>query len=333
MAKIPTLDQLSTYADIVGALGRSSRQCVWYKPRSEERCTVELVAEDIELVFKLMGRARQLTCPDRALAALTHAVRKYCCDSYHRDVVKNSRLDQKLARKWYLEMREAGLISDTAVKAESNGFSNDSIDMFALTDLLGDLTIEEDEGPFRRHKRPPGETVASKLLQRVPKKELEASQQGKLGYIYMFSQKIFPGMVKIGYSNKNVQERLTYWSKCGHGQPCLVASFSDVRQARLVETLIHHELSSYWRREHNCMKHKCAHKEWFEIESIQAVRIARDWIDWMNKVQPYDELGDLNPQWRTMIRELVLCEVYVTSELLKDLHALREDDHFFDTLP
>jgi len=247
-------------------------------------------------------------------------------------VVENSRLDQELACKWQLDMPKHGSIIDTCIEKKNKHRSSDLVDASTLSNLLEDLTIGEDKAPFRRHKCLPNETTASKLLQRIPKKELEAHQQGKLGYIYLFTQRVFPGMVKIGYTNSDVQKRLSYWSKCGHGQPCLVQSISGVPQAKRVETLVHHELSSFWRRERYCRLHSSAHTEWFEIESARAANVVAQWVSWMNEAQPYDELGDLNMQWRSMVQTLIMNEVSVTSELLMDLYTFRTDDPYLSTI-
>lgn len=332
MAKLPSLRELPTYFAVLQQLRSTSPQCIWYKPAAKERCNVPVSFEDLKLVFEWLCKARRATDPDHSLLILAHAVRFYCCDQYHRDIVQNSGLDSQLARKWLSDLSKDAAVDQVEIKIEEGHNPSKIPHALALLNQLKDLKVEEDEAVFRPHKGRPDDNVASKLLQRISEAALNSDRKGASGFIYLFNLQVFQGMVKIGYTNDNVRKRLNYWSKCGHGQPNLIGSVPNVRYTSHVEALIHRELSSSWRRERLCKKHVCSHMEWFEIESDVALAVVEHWVAWINRAQPYNVLGDLTEQWKSMIEVLKLYEISVTSKLLLELYDLKEDDPYLSII-
>ena len=349
-------DELLSYSELVDALDSASRQCIWYKSWSGSRCDVEMSADKMDSGLNLLRAISEKNYPtnEAVLEALAYIARDACCDQFHQDMVHNLKTDQRLASKWQAEMsdypypiprtsREAQRtqIIDTKLtrqaiamcpKAEGVVENEEGLETGDLAALLEKRRKRESSSPFRKHTRLPSETLASKLLEPMPSKDVEKRQAGKLGFIYLFTQKSLEGMVKIGCTEVGVKGRLTYWSKCGHGEPNLIQSFSGVPHPKRVEMLIHFEFLESWRRERHCKTHQCSHIEWFKVDPEVAVIVAGQWVAWVKLTQPYDKIGDLKGQWRSMLQWLISWDIPITSSLLLDLHKLEVDTALADTM-
>lgn len=354
-AKVPDLDSLPTFADVINSFRSATRQCVWYVPASERKCSVEISIEDLKTVFRLAQAVRQAESADLVADTFLQIIKHICCDQYHRDLIQNSGLNQKLALKWQADFSEKGVnggpsasgpqlteIVDrkltlrsastlikrqTASETESEDGEVSSVKECALdtklSKLLSNLKISE-ASHFRPYKRLPDENVASKLKLRLSKRGLEAFRANREGNIYLFTQKIFPGMVKIGYTNDKTEKRLGDWSKCGHGYPDIVKIFEQVPCAERVELLIHFELLEFWRRERYCKGHGSSHTEWFEVPDKDAATVAARWVEWMRCARPYNDNGDLSESWKSIIEEMEIQGINIDATLLLALH---EEDH------
>lgn len=354
MAKLPDLEQLPSYTDAGKSVRRLSRQCIWFQPGTGRNCTIDITFEDMKHVFRYMREIQKAESRSLVAEALLQIIKHMCCDQLHRDLVHNSGINKKLASKWQEELfvhasdatgndrlshksnldrkstlrsASASINSKTTVNTESSGREGSHIKRLAAGDarlrtLLDKSRASETNSYFRPHVRQPDENVASKLMLRLGTKDIEARTDGKEGCIYLFTQKLFPGMVKIGYTYGRTQNRLAYWSKCGHGKPDLVRNFEQVPCARRLEVLVHFELVTFWRKERYCKQHTSTHVEWFEISTHEAERTAGLWVEWMKCAKPYDARGVLKESWRSMIQELKDQEIAVTAELLLALHNL-----------
>lgn len=330
MATCPKLEDFASYAEVVEAFGTASRQCVWYKPKPVpgSRCGVQTSCDDVKRSFKLLRALWKEACiqPGLVLEALRYVVQWACCDEYHRDMVRNKGLDEQLACNWRQEMLRhpscapQSVGTNTAIKTEHGERSEHVSVTSVLAVMLENIRERDTDFRFREMKKPPDENVASKMRDRISDKDVA------VGHIYLFTQKTLPGMVKLGYTGKKVADRLRFWSKCGHGMPDLIRSFADVAYPKRVETLIHFELLSSWRRERHCEEHKSSHIEWFEIDRETAGIVAERWVSWVKLAQPYDQVGDLTERWKSIVDVLDLQGILITSKMLLDLHDLTDED-------
>ncbi|CAN9321204.1 unnamed protein product [Alternaria alternata] len=169
------------------------------------------------------------------------------------------------------------------------------------------------------HDPTPEDTVAWKICEnlnvRNPKRDLET------GMVYMYSRKSSPGYVKIGWTARSVDERLSQWSECGY-TPIELFRAAGVPYAQRVETLTHYELIKEWRREQpckGCLKNKgksVRHQEWFEVSQEQAIWILSAWVELFKKANPYEVSGSLKSDWREFVNGMKKNHETVTSRKL-----------------
>lgn len=182
-------------------------------------------------------------------------------------------------------------------------------------------TLTSEFEPMKRTTQ----TLVSVLL-----KPLSAVRDWEFGDVYAFSRESSPGMLKIGYS-KATEKRLVDWNRTCLYSPVLQYRVRDVPHMPRVETLVHYELLSHWRRELNC-KHNpnCPrqHREWFECSVETAKDSMNNFSEWMKAAKPYDANGTLKPQWRNLIRTMVEDGRKVTSQSL--LAALQKPQQKID---
>lgn len=117
------------------------------------------------------------------------------------------------------------------------------------------------------------------------------------GYIYAYWNRTMFGAYKIGYTIRDVDERLREWeSQCKHEAERVYPPHHKtailVPYARRVEKLIHADLRKCRFVEHGC--HGChrSHWEWFMglNESLLKAKIEK-WTDWIMS-KPYKQSGD-----------------------------------------
>jgi predicted GIY-YIG superfamily endonuclease len=137
-------------------------------------------------------------------------------------------------------------------------------------------------------------TVSSALHQKATS-PLGARDQTS-GFIYLFWDKQYFGMVKIGYT-KDLTERLKSWNrdcKREHVYHSSRKSQANMSHVHRVEQLIHTELKEY-RRRRKCEGCGKMHKEWFNVAEVHAVKVARKWREWILQ-EPYAQDAD-SGQW------------------------------------
>lgn len=150
-----------------------------------------------------------------------------------------------------------------------------------------------------RIERPKG-TVASKLCQKFGKDDF------KYGRVYVFRNPSFPGFVKIGWTTKQVAERLSQWrGKCGDKSADLVHGTGILRHGQRAEKLAHAELAEDWRVLKQCDGCKLSHNEWFEVSEERATQVVKTWATFLTLANPYCEKGYLKDTWVGIVQDLV----------------------------
>lgn len=353
MVQLPRLDQLPTYSEVAERIHVREHQCMWVIPKTGERCKNNITEKEIDHTFKLVHAIRREKAVEPVPEALLQLVRHSCCNQFHRDVVRNHGVDKQLAKRWEDEIADDILQSidaaakstvDTDVVQQSHAVTSSQgqltlclkieeivaetpIDREVeeasdeITILLADMTLEDDNvSMFRLQVKLPGENVASKLLLNLSSSQIKKqASKPNGGFIYLFSQARIPGMVKIGFTYETISSRLSDWSKCGHGYPILLRGFERVPYTERVETLIHFELLTQWRRERYCKSHGTSHVEWFKVDGQEAVRVAETWVQWMKQAQPYDYRGDLRQPWVSTIQTWQQNGIGITGQMLLDM--------------
>ncbi|KAK2603656.1 hypothetical protein QQS21_004129 [Conoideocrella luteorostrata] len=245
------------------------------------------------------------------LDPLAQIAENCCCARHHRNKMFGSGLALKLAHRWANEIRETFMLS---LIKEVQHIKTEHI----LVSLASDT--------FARYQVFKGETLSSKLLSTIDK---TASTIGSL-YFYTHKMNAFSGMVKIGYSSRNVQSRLDAWAECGHGQPVVLGVFNDVRHPERVESLVHFELMECWYAQRWCKVHEKPHIEWFKVNVDKATAVARQWCKWMRDANPYDRRGCLKTSWKEHINFLVQHENPVTAEAMVQVHEIEMGSQLVD---
>ena len=116
------------------------------------------------------------------------------------------------------------------------------------------------------------------------------------GYLYVYWNQATFGVRKIGYTSKDVSERLRRWeTQCKHIAEEQYRSPSKVRNVKRLERLVHAELKDYRVKEHGC--HGCLgnHEEWFRGVGLDIIHESiAFWTEWMVEGQ-YEEVKG---EWR-----------------------------------
>ena len=131
------------------------------------------------------------------------------------------------------------------------------------------------------------------------------------GYVYLFWDKAFFGMVKIGHT-KDLAKRLKSWNaKCKHQHDYHSSVESQVVMPHVhrVEQLIHTELKGC-RLRRQCEGCGKLHKEWFEASQAHVVKVMKKWREWILQ-EPYvqdEESGEwiLKPEMFASLEQM--CE-------------------------
>lgn len=109
----------------------------------------------------------------------------------------------------------------------------------------------------------------------------------KRGFVYLFWDKEYFGMVKIGYT-KDLTKRLESWNQqCGreHIYHSSTECQVEIPHAHRVEQLVHAELKEY-RKRRQCEGCGTMHKEWFDAGQAHVVKVLRKWREWILQ-EPY----------------------------------------------
>ncbi|KAM0797511.1 hypothetical protein BDR22DRAFT_434700 [Usnea florida] len=116
------------------------------------------------------------------------------------------------------------------------------------------------------------------------------------GYLYVYWNEATFGVRKIGFTIKEVNDRLKYWeTSCRRTAKEEYRSPSKVRHAAKIERLVHADLLEYRVRELACRTCLKSHIEWFRGVNLTFIigRIEA-WSQWISE-QPYEQVGS---QWR-----------------------------------
>lgn len=116
------------------------------------------------------------------------------------------------------------------------------------------------------------------------------------GYLYVYWNEATFGVFKIGFTTKNVSDRLKDWERdCRHVAAEQYSSPCKVRHAARIEQLVHADLLDYRVREPACRTCFKSHIEWFRGLSLSFIigRIEA-WSQWVSE-GPYEKLDG---QWR-----------------------------------
>ncbi|EXJ84226.1 hypothetical protein A1O3_04893 [Capronia epimyces CBS 606.96] len=124
-------------------------------------------------------------------------------------------------------------------------------------------------------------------------------------------------MVKIGFTARSVQKRQDDARRtCGRITEHHYST-DWIPHAFRVEQLVHLELRDSRFKEVSC---KCGvgHEEWFHEDVGSAIRVVRSWATWMNLARPYNEAGDLLPEWAAKLKAMRRDNIPVTGQALLD---------------
>ncbi|KAI4906471.1 hypothetical protein J4E90_010545 [Alternaria incomplexa] len=140
------------------------------------------------------------------------------------------------------------------------------------------------------------------------------------GYVYLFWDKAFFGMVKIGHT-KDLAKRLKSWNaKCRHQHDYHSSMESQVVMPHVhrVEQLIHTELKGC-RLRRQCEGCGKLHKEWFEANQAHVVKVMKKWREWILQ-EPYvqdEESGEwvLKPEMFASLDQMLSSKQQSSSEL------------------
>lgn len=301
---LPEVRQFPPFNFTIELLISQSRQCIWYLPDKGRHCYVPIELTQKQQALEVLGRVSGSGFPaTSSIEELASIAENCCCAHYHYNKIYGSGLALKLAHLWHDEIQRA--LGRT------------------LRSRTPNLNVENTPaGPvpvsFARHPTLAGETLLSKLVSSI---DTGASKVGSL-YLYTHEATPFSGMVKIGYTSRNVQSRLDDWAECGHGRPRLLSAFNGLRHPERVELLVHFELAKHWYAQRWCAVHAKAHIEWFKVDVERAKAVARLWCRWMQDASPYDRRGHLKPIWKTHIDFLVEHQNPITAEAMLQIHGI-----------
>lgn len=151
---------------------------------------------------------------------------------------------------------------------------------------------EYEETPFeiiQRGESPSDHQSSHQEIKDKVLQKLDWNEQSP-GYVYVYEVEGNPGLVKIGYTTRTLEQRHGEWEfdcnrKLRMLYPLNSGQSKVVRNARRVEALVHAELA------HRKIVIYCSgclkqHIEWFEVASTEAIHIVEKWSNWMRS-RPY----------------------------------------------
>ncbi|KAI4160392.1 MAG: hypothetical protein LQ342_005803 [Letrouitia transgressa] len=134
------------------------------------------------------------------------------------------------------------------------------------------------------------------IVKNQVEKPLTKNEEQDEGEVYIYWVPGNFGLAKIGWTRKDVDDRLKGWRRqCGHLPRRIFPTeyvTKPIPHAKRVELLIHAELNGMRRRECECDKCGKSHNEWFEVSNARAIAVAEKWTAWMLK-EPYADDGKL----------------------------------------
>lgn len=132
------------------------------------------------------------------------------------------------------------------------------------------------------------------------------------GYIYIYWNRLSFGFIHIGYTTRDVDQRLQNWEdKCQHIAEEHYRSPFRIKHVARVVKLIYTEFSDYRVFVPFCHGCGATHTEWFTgLDLRLVIRRIEDWTEWIMK-EPYEKnMGYWRPKDNL---EFVLPQIYATA--------------------
>jgi hypothetical protein len=133
--------------------------------------------------------------------------------------------------------------------------------------------------------------VHHRLIQATKKR---LTDHEKAGYLYILRSREKPGLLKLGYSERDVSQR-------GKEHTCVgdftwIDTGNQVAHVKKAEELARLDLD-HLRRDWWCPKCSQTHEEWFQVDQDRAMEVTKRWTTWINEQAPYSKDGKLKPMW------------------------------------
>ncbi|KAK7985513.1 hypothetical protein PG996_005247 [Apiospora saccharicola] len=294
----------------------SNFQCIYFTKKGS-RCAA--TASDTQRAVALRADIINPASEEVDIDLLTGYIRCLCCkfkNAKHRDRIEDAELLTPLAERWKseieIELRPHEYLPRYALRSKEPNTSSGTTAGSTVSSHYTPLSV------FRPHVRDPGpeDTVSCKILEDLVKRDFET------GSLYMFGRSSSPGYVKIGWTARSVEVRLSHWAKCGY-VPNLLFHEDNVPFAQRAETLTHYELIKEWRTERRCKGPYCggkSHQEWFEVSKEEAEQVISRWARVLKEVPLYDCEGALKPQWKQYLKQVAIDGKVVTAQSLWEHH-------------
>ena len=341
MLNKPNITSFPSLSDVEQSLVNGNYTCIYYLPKEGRRCKNHPNRDDRASAFRISRSLDPATTLTLDIEALKDYARLNGCKRWHRSMLEDQGLLGPLALKWQAEIHARSTTSckleittplvgpppadvhlppsPQKVSCTPQRHHRYNLRSSPIFPEQNSTTSElNDASGFRPHLVSPSQTVATVLTKPLTPRDLQS------GILYLYTRSSSPGFVKIGLTTVSIQSRFNAWSReCGY-TPLLADSFDNVPHIYRVEQLVHFELAKHWRVEKQCQKCSRQHREWFEITTEEAVRIAGLWAEWMSLADPYGSQGMLKEVWRAEIQNLRKCGLAVTARALLDIHIARQ---------
>jgi len=288
---------------------------------------VQIKAEESSLVLELVNKliqGRSFT-----VEKLAEIAERSCCTRHHRNKIWGSGLAGSLALRWQHEtpdyMTSASSRSAQIIKVEDLSLPNSKSGHQQREPVFIGQALDHRQWPssskpaaFSKHVVIEGDTLDTALLSVI---KPSASKVGSV-YIFTYTHDAFQGMIKIGYTSRPIERRLSDWIDCGHGEPQLLSYRDHVRHPERLEFLTHFQLAEHWYTMRWCEHHRQAHIEWFKIDVSTASQVVESWSSWIQRSNPYDRRGVLKVFWQGIIEFLAAYEICITAELMLQIQEV-----------
>lgn len=335
MAPLPNASDFPLFQELQCASAIEKQKCIWHLTGEKRRCKNHLNEVDRDEAFRQRTAILRSLPHEVSMEQLREYAYLKCCKGSHRMSITKNDLIEQLARKWQQELslrpssndpdispnppviagsntaHEPELFSRTPSRTIQTRLRSYQESQVETTSTRSD-PIGSPPPAFRPRKTSKPQSVSSKLITPL-------TPASETGSIYLYTRASSPGYVKIGYS-VDVHDRLKRWRTCGY-EPVLLAAFHNIPHMKKTESLVHHQLAEFWRTEQRCKFCRSEHREWFEIDKKDAVRVAGQWAEWMKKAQPYNIQGFLKGVWVDELERLNVSGIPVTAEALLSAHS------------
>ena len=103
------------------------------------------------------------------------------------------------------------------------------------------------------------------------------------GTMYIFSAAYGEGVVRIGWTSRDVSRRMEAWSRNCHIEPHLEFSLAQIQNVRIAEYLLHRELQTS-RTPQMCTKCELRHNELYKVDVHVAAKVVSQVLDWTKSI-------------------------------------------------